>query len=106
MSLLDVLILPSTDHEDFPNIIIEAMSLGKPVIASRLAGIPEQVVDGESEILFSPRDVGQLSAAILDLGCNAQMRMKMGESGFERFQKHFTAAVAVDNYLSFYQSII
>ena len=46
MTALNVLILPSVQDEDFPNVILEAMSLVKPVIASRLAGMPEQVVEG------------------------------------------------------------
>lgn len=104
MALLDILILPSIGNEDFPNVIIEAMALGKPVIASRLAGTPEQVVDGETGILFTPKDVGQLAAAIISLENDEQLRLQMGQAGLERFQKHFTAAAAVENYLSFYNS--
>jgi glycosyltransferase involved in cell wall biosynthesis len=51
MSVMDVLVLPSVRDEDFPNVILEAMLLSKPVIATRLAGIPEQVVDGVTGLL-------------------------------------------------------
>jgi len=104
--LLDVLVVPSIDYEDFPNVILEAMALGKPVIASRLAGIPEQAVDGETGILVAPKDVRHLAASILKLICDEQLRMRMGEAGLLRFQKQFTASIAVDNYLSFYHSIM
>jgi glycosyltransferase involved in cell wall biosynthesis len=106
MALLDVLVLPSVDEEDFPNVILEAMGMGKPVIASRLAGTPEQVVDGETGLLVAPRDVDQLAAAISRLGLDGQLRMQMGQAGLRRFQERFTAEVAVRNYVSLYQSLI
>lgn len=106
MALLDVLILPSIDEEDFPNVILEAMGMGKPVIASRLAGTPEQVVDGETGLLVAPRDVDQLAAAISRLGLDEQLRMQMGQAGLRRFQERFTAEVAVRKYVSLYQSLI
>ena len=106
MALLDVLILPSIDFEDFPNVILEAMGLGKPVIASRLAGIPEQVVDGENGILVEPRDVDQLAAAMARLALDKDLRLQMGQAGLRRFQEHFTAEVAVKNYISLYRSLM
>lgn len=106
MALLDVLILPSVDEEDFPNVILEAMGLGKPVIASCLAGTPEQIVDGETGLLLTPRDACQLAAAITRLSLDEQLRLRMGQVGLRRFQKFFTAEVAVRNYISLYQSLI
>lgn len=106
MALLDVLILPSVDEEDFPNVILEAMGLGKPVIASCLAGTPEQIVDGETGLLLTPRDACQLAAAITRLSLDEQLRLRMGQAGLRRFQEFFTAEVAVRNYISLYQSLI
>jgi len=106
MALLDVLILPSIEYEDFPNVILEAMGVGKPVIASRLAGTPEQVVDGETGILVSPRDVDQLAAAIATLSLDKDLRLQMGQAGLKRFHKHFAVELAVKNYMSLYQSLI
>ena len=106
MALLDVLILPSIDYEDFPNVILEAMGMGKPVIASRLAGIPEQIVDGETGILVEPRDVDQLAAAMARLAMDKDLRVQMGQAGRRRFQEHFTSKVAVNNYVSLYQSLM
>lgn len=105
IAFLDVLVLPSIDEEDFPNVILEAMGLGKPVIASRLAGTPEQVVDGETGILVEPRDPDQLATAIEKLSLDEQLRVQMGEAGLRRFQEYFTAEVAVKNYVSLYQSL-
>lgn len=106
IALLDVLVLPSIEHEDFPNVIIEAMGLGKPVIASRLAGTPEQVMDGESGLLIAPRDADQLAAAIVRLSLDKQLRLQMGQAGLRRFREHFTAEAAATNYVALYQSLI
>ena len=106
MTLLDVLILPSVCQEDFPNVIIEAMALGKPVIASRIAGTPEQIVDGKTGILVEPRNPEQLATALQKIVADEVLRLRMGEAGRQRFQQYFTADVAVGNYVSLYQSMI
>lgn len=106
MTLLDVLILPSVAHEDFPNVVLEAMALAKPVISSRLAGVPEQVVDGETGFLVAPRNVEQLALAITELCNNAQLRMRMGHAAVSRFEKNFTAEIAIKNYQTLYNSLI
>lgn len=106
MSLIDVLILPSILDEDFPNVILEAMALGKPVISSRLAGTPEQVVHGVTGLLVEPRDVVQLADAIIELSENNRLRFDMGQAGSMRYTQHFTGDIAVAKYLNFYTQLI
>ena len=106
MAILDVLILPSVADEDFPNVVLEAMALGKPVIASRLAGMPEQVSEGKTGFLVSPLNAEQLSVAITELCNNAPLRERMGQAAVNKFQNFFTAEVAVKNYLTLYHSLI
>jgi L-malate glycosyltransferase len=106
MSILDVLILPSVADEDFPNVVLEAMALGKPVIASRLAGMPEQVSEGKTGFLVSPLNAEQLAVAITELCNNAPLREQMGQAAVNKFQNFFTAEVAVKNYLTLYNSLI
>ena len=104
MAMLDILILPSVSDEDLPNVVLEAMALGKPVIASHLAGIPEQITEGITGFLTDPRNVKQLAHAITELSNNTQTRLKMGEAAFNKFSNFFTEEVAVENYLTLYQS--
>jgi L-malate glycosyltransferase len=106
IQMVDVIILPSISNEDFPNIILEAMGLGKAVIASRLAGTPEQVVDGETGLLVTGGDSEQLALAIEMLSLNKQLRIQMGQAGLRRFDKFFTSEVSVKNYITLYQSLI
>ena len=106
MSALDVLILPSVQDEDLPNVISEAMGLGKPVIASRLAGTPEQVIDGVTGLLVEPRNVTQLATAIFQLVDNVSMRGSMGRAALDRFDAHFTSPLALNNYSNLYAKLI
>tara|TARA_R110002126_G_scaffold110918_1_gene248369 strand:- start:82337 stop:83578 length:1242 start_codon:yes stop_codon:yes gene_type:complete len=106
MAVLDVVILPSVSHEDFPNIVLEAMAFSKPVIASQIAGTSEQIIDGETGLLVEPRNIKQLATAFETLLLDKKLRARMGELAQQRFQKHFIADVSVSKYVSLYQSII
>ncbi len=106
MAALDVLVLQSVEDEDFPNVILEAMALGKPVIASRLAGTPEQVLDGKTGLLVEPGNVAQLADAVFQLIVNANLRSSMGQAAVQRFNTHFTSQIALNNYSNLYTKLI
>jgi glycosyltransferase involved in cell wall biosynthesis len=106
ISALDVLVLPSIANEDFPNVVLEAMGAGKPVIASRIAGTPEQVVEEQTGMLVPPGDVTSLAAAMARLQGDAALRASMGAEGRRRYQEHFTAPAAVERYVACYRSLL
>jgi glycosyltransferase involved in cell wall biosynthesis len=106
MQAIDVLVLPSVAHEDFPNVILEAMALGKPVIASRLAGTPEQVEEGVTGLLVSPGSRPELAAAMVALASDRAQRDRLGREARRTFDQHFRADVAVGRYKALYQSLI
>ena len=106
MNAMDAIALPSVSHEDFPNVVLEAMSLGKPVIASRLAGIPEQMEHMESGLLVEPRDSAGLAAAMQLLCEDAGLRERLGKNAHRRFNEFFTAKTAVAGYLSLYRQLL
>jgi glycosyltransferase involved in cell wall biosynthesis len=98
----DALVLPSRSHEDFPNVILEAMALGKPVIATRLAVIPEQVEQLVTGLIVEPGDARALGEAIVSLSRDSTLRKEMGKAARERFDREFVAAVAVRRYQELY----
>ena len=106
MNCLDVLVLPSIRDEDFPNVILEAMALGKPVIASRLAGIPEQVSMDVNGFLVEPGNARELSDAIGKLTANPSVRQTMGRASSQRFNDHFSSDIALKNYNKLYSSLL
>lgn len=78
-----VFVLPSAS-EASPNAIIEAMAMGLPVIATRVGGIPELVVDGITGLLVQPHNPASLAEAIVALLTNEVQRRSMGERSRER----------------------
>jgi glycosyltransferase involved in cell wall biosynthesis len=76
----DVFCLPST-YEGFPLAILEAMAEGLPVVATRVAGVPEAVEDGASGLLVPPEDDRALAAALLALLGDAERRRAFGARG-------------------------
>lgn len=102
MNASDAVVLPSISNEDFPNVVLEAMSLGKAVIASRLSGTEEQIEDGFSGILVDPGDIDGLARAIADLAKDPVRRGRLGRNGQRTFQARFTAKRAVDRYRDLY----
>jgi len=95
----DALLLMSTQDEDFPNIVLEGMSAGKPVIASRFAGISEQIEHMISGVLVEPGNIEEIAQYILMLSENEKLRFKLGESARKRFKENFTSEIALKRYI-------
>jgi glycosyltransferase involved in cell wall biosynthesis len=72
-----------------PLVILEAMAMGLPVIATRVGGIPEIVVDGETGLLIPPNSPEALLEAIRELGKNPERRRAMGIAGRLHVEKYF-----------------
>jgi glycosyltransferase involved in cell wall biosynthesis len=73
----------------FPTVIIEAMAAARPVVSTRLAGIPELVVHGETGLLVSPGDTAALTQALEQLLRDADLRLRYGRAGRARVEEHF-----------------
>ena len=89
LKVIDILALPSL-WEGFPVSILEAMASAKPVIASRVGGIPEEIIDEETGLLVPPKNVPALEKAILKLISDQEKSKKMGEAGRKRVEEYFT----------------
>jgi len=73
----------------FPTVIIEAMAAARPVVSTRLAGIPESVVHRETGLLVSPEDTMALAEALSRLIEDAKLRLDYGRAGRARIEQHF-----------------
>lgn len=87
---LDVLALPSLS-EALPLVVIEAMARGLPVVASRIPGLDEVVVDGETGLLVPPGDVDALARALLRLAQDPTFARRLGAEGARRARSLFSA---------------
>jgi glycosyltransferase involved in cell wall biosynthesis len=83
MSTFDVFVLPSL-NEGMGKVLVEAMAMGKPIIASDVGGIQDLVAHGENGLLVPPANGETLANAILDLYENPDKRKRMGEAGKRR----------------------
>jgi glycosyltransferase involved in cell wall biosynthesis len=83
-----VLALPSL-AEGFPNVVLEGMAAGKPVVATRVGGVPEAVVDGETGLLVPAGDPRALASAILAMLRDPVRAKAMGSAGRDRVVREF-----------------
>jgi len=98
---LDALMMPSF-HEGLPYTLLEAMSLGKPVIASRVGGLQEVLEDGRTGFLVDVGDVAGLSRAMNSLAGSGEIRSKLGEQGRKEQAEKYTLAIMGQKYLDCY----
>ncbi|MBX3441531.1 MAG: glycosyltransferase [Planctomyces sp.] len=83
--------------------LLEAMSVGLPVVATAVGGNPEVVTDGRTGLLAPPRQPQELARAMLDM-CRRQDRWpEMGRAGRERVENHFDVRKTVENYETLYE---
>jgi glycosyltransferase involved in cell wall biosynthesis len=87
----DVFVLPSR-HEGMPLALLEAMDAGLPVVATRVVGSDEVVVDGETGLLVRPQDPPALVAAIARLLADPVLRERYGAAGRRRYRERFSSA--------------
>lgn len=83
IAAMDVFVLASA-KEGLPRVILEAMLLGKPVVASRVVGVRELVVENETGLMYEYGDPGALAACLEGLAQDADRRARMGAAGRAR----------------------
>lgn len=105
LNSFDIFVLPSV-WEPFGLVIAEAMACGKPVIATRVGGIPEIVVDGVTGLLVPPADAESLANAMLKLIRDLELRRNLGRAGRDRFLELFSARTMAAKYEALYERLI
>lgn len=96
----------SSKREGFPISILEAMRAGLPVIATDVGGVVEAVVDGETGYLVPVGDCDLLRKRIIALVEDPLLRKQMGDTGRERFLKHFTLEKMVERTIDIYREVV
>ena len=104
LAAADVLAVPS-HNEGMGRVMVEAMALRIPVVATAVGGIPDVVVDGECGRLVAPEDADAFSAALIELGRDEALRRKFGEAAEVRAES-FSASVAREKLLAVYADLV
>jgi glycosyltransferase involved in cell wall biosynthesis len=92
--------------ESFPYVILEAMSLGLPIVASDVGGVSEAVSDGESGALVTPGDARALARALIELLGDSGAGARMGAAAKLRFEQRFTRARMIGGVADVYEEAI
>jgi glycosyltransferase involved in cell wall biosynthesis len=105
VSAADVAVCCS-DFEGCPLAVIEYMAAGKPIVGSRVGGVPDLIVDGVTGTLVPPRSPDQLAVAVEELLTEPRRAAEMGRRGAERQRVAFTIDVAVGRLDALYQQVL
>ena len=81
------------DRDGIPNVMVEAMAAGLPVVSTAVSGIPELVRDGENGLLVPPEDPGALASALLRLATDGSLRQRLAAAGRETVAERFDGDV-------------
>jgi len=101
-----VVVVPSEWYENCPMSVLEAMAYGKPVVGSRMGGIPELVEDGETGLLFDSGDASQLRDCLDSLMVDPVRRRLMGQKARQRVEREFSLQVHNTRLMSLYQRLL
>jgi glycosyltransferase involved in cell wall biosynthesis len=104
MRSFDLFVLPSV-NEGISNTILEAMATGLPVVAGRVGGNPELVLDGVTGSLYDPADPGALERALLPYLTDPALRRAHGKAARERVVQNFSLEAMVQRYLALYDEL-
>lgn len=101
-----VIVVPSEWYENCPMSVLEAMAYGKPVVGSRMGGIPELVKHEETGLLYDAGDVVGLQACLDRLMANKSLRKEMGIAGRKRVEQYFTLNKHHQGLMNIYQQVL
>jgi glycosyltransferase involved in cell wall biosynthesis len=98
LAACDILVMPTIAQEALGRTAVEAMAAGKPVVASRLGGLPFTVTDGATGLLCEPGDPADLARKLEMLLDDAALREHLGLAGRRRFEEHYAWPVIIERH--------
>lgn len=105
ISCSDVFALPSV-NEGFGVVLLEAMAVKCPIVATNVGGVPEVVLDGVTGILVPPKDPSQLAKGIMRLFNDPPLSARLAENGYQRLKTHFDIQKTVSKMELLYSDLV
>lgn len=105
INMMDVFVLPSL-HEGIPMVLLEALALRQPVVATRVGGIPEVITHGETGLLAEPADALSLAKFIQQLVEDKSMAARIGKAGRTRVEEEFNARTMAEKTVGLYKKVL
>lgn len=100
----DMLVMTS-EHEGTPNVLLEAMACGLPVISTSVGGVPDILAEGRG-LLVASGDKEGLKAAVFSLASNASLRAQLGERGFQYVSRSHSLTALGQHLIGIYERIL
>ncbi|MBD2678385.1 MULTISPECIES: glycosyltransferase family 4 protein [Nostoc] len=105
LGLLDIFTLPTFTHEGLPRSILEAMSMGLPVVATDIRGCREAVIHGKTGLIVPPKNSEKLAEALGILLSNYELRQSYGQAGRERVETDYDEELVFNRLNKYYQEL-
>ncbi len=99
----DICVVPSMLYESFSYTVAQGMAAAKPVVASRVGGIPETLDEGASGVLVEPGNAAELAQGIVRLACDPALRAQMGRAGQVKARREFDPVRVAERTLEIYE---
>jgi glycosyltransferase involved in cell wall biosynthesis len=105
LHLADIVWAPSY-RDDLPDIVLEALAAGKPIVASHLPALADVIQDGQTGFLVPPGDKPALAKQTRHLLEQPELRQRIGEAAREAAQRRFHVDAMIDRHLELYQQVV
>ncbi len=107
LAAADVVAIPSIRHlgyvDGLPNVALEAMAAGKPIVASSVGGLPDLVQPGENGLLVEEKNTGELARAIVTLARDQELRARLGAAGQAEIREHRSWTAVAQRFVEIYE---
>lgn len=105
LGLLDIFTLPTFTHEGLPRSILEAMSMGLPIVATDIRGCREAIVHEETGLIIPPQNSEKLAETLSKLLSNHNLRQAYGKAGRKRVEAEYDERIVFERLQSAYKDL-
>ena len=103
---LDLLVLPTTTHEAFGRVIIEAQACGVPVVASRVGGVVDIIDDEKTGLLVPPADPQSIAEATLKIFKDTQLSRTLAENAYKKVKELYNVELMIKKTMDVYEDAL
>jgi glycosyltransferase involved in cell wall biosynthesis len=93
---------PNGDRDGIPNVILESMAMGVPVVATQFSAIPEAIQSGDNGLLVAPGQAREMAAAIVKALVDQRLRARLIDNGLKKVQERFDNRVLIGQLAAIY----
>jgi glycosyltransferase involved in cell wall biosynthesis len=102
----DVFAIPSVEGDTIPQVVMQALAVGIPVVSTTVGSIPDVIIDGETGFVVPPRNAGALADRIVRLLDDAELRARMGAQGRSLVQRSYSLEKMLDRLEGVYHGLV